>query len=73
MSTTSPSQRGLNAAAGSGLVSMDDNATRATRIRTDLGLTGDAADASLDCALAHQPAGEADAPSPAGSPPGQAP
>jgi len=44
----------VNAAAGSSLVSMDDIATSATRIRTDLGLTGDAADASLDSFLRYE-------------------
>ena len=44
----------VNAAAGSSLVSMDDIATSATRIRTDLGLTGDAADASLTSFLRYE-------------------
>jgi hypothetical protein len=37
----------VNAAAGSSLVSMEDIAQSATKIRTDLGLTGDAADKSV--------------------------
>jgi len=44
----------VNAAAGSSLVSMDDITSSATRIRTDLGLTGDAADASLTSFLRYE-------------------
>jgi hypothetical protein len=44
----------VNAAAASSLLSMDDIAASATRIRTDLGLTGDAADASLGLFLRYE-------------------
>ncbi len=44
----------VNAAAGSSLVAMDDIASSATRIRTDLGLTGEAADASLASFLRYE-------------------
>jgi hypothetical protein len=44
----------VNAAAGSSLLSMDEIATSATRIRTDLGLTGEAADAALGSFLRYE-------------------
>lgn len=44
----------VNAAAGSSLVAMDDIADSATRIRTDLGLAGEAADASLASFLRYE-------------------
>lgn len=44
----------VNASAGSSLVSMDDIASSATRIRTDLGLTGQAADDSLGSFLRYE-------------------
>ena len=44
----------VNAASGSSLVAMDDIAQSATKIRTDLGLTGAAADAALPKFLAYE-------------------